>query len=141
MIAAIIIVGLIMGLAIVTNNAKKGGMDKTKIYNLFAKINIDEEKIINYNPNKNSEKGYSKEEFEEILSKFMDVYSSVDTIYIRIDNNGNVTYYKYKNGLTLLDDEDLKKEFESSNYGNSKNYYMLIIREKTGEQYVVSSVA
>jgi len=139
LISAIIIVGLLMGLTVVTNTAKKTGIDKTKLYNLFAKVNIEEEKLIKYKPDTTA--GYLTSELENILSQFVNIYSSVDKVYIRINNGGLVSYYVYKTSLEKLEDNDIITEFDSYEYGTSTDFYVLIIKEKTEEQYIVMSNA
>jgi hypothetical protein len=132
LLAAIIIVALIMGVAIVTNTARKEGIDKTEIYNLFAKVNINEQDMIDYN----TINGYDEEELTNILDIFTGTYSSSKKVYIIIDKLGERSYYVYEGG-TIGESED--EEIEDYNYGTGQNFYVMIIQEKNGEQYIIKA--
>lgn len=132
LLAAIIIVALIMGVAIVTNTARKEGIDKTEVYNLFAKVNINEKDMINYN----TISGYDEEELTNILNIFTGTYSSSKKVYIIIDKLGERSYYVYEDGA-IQESED--EEIEDYNYGTGQNFYVMIIQEKNGEQYIIKA--
>jgi hypothetical protein len=137
LLAAIIIVALIMGLAISTNNAKQQGINKSEIYKLFAKINIDNDKLINYN---SATTGYLTIDLENIFSEFVKAYPTIKEVYVILNKDNAKSYYIYDNtGLKVLNDDDLKSEF--AGYYEGSNFYALIIKEKNGEQYTVISNA
>jgi hypothetical protein len=135
LLASIIIVALIMGLAVETNRATKVGIDKTKAYELFVDVNVDTIKMVNYAPE--SAAGYSPDELKNILNQFNEIHSSVKIIYIVINREGTNYYHKYENEeLNVLEDGTEKQEIISYSPGFS-NYYEWIIREKNDNRYVI----
>jgi len=158
LVAAIAIILIILSLAVIPNNLSKEGTDNTKLYELFAEVNIDDAKILNYPDTFGGFLGYTKVNLENIFDKMTGVYTGIDKIYVLINKNPNppklYVYDKsgevgskitevYESQITLSSLEIPPNEGTTYNFvGMSGNFYYLIIIEKsektkTRQQYVV----
>lgn len=152
LVAAIAIILIILSLAVIPNSLSKEGSDNTKLYELFAEVNIDDAKIMEY-PQTIELLGYTEGNLENIFDKMTGVYTGIYKIYILINKGSGAKLYVYdKNGdagyritggdqsITL---SSLEIEGTTYNFGGmSGNFYYLIIIEKsenanTRQQYVV----
>jgi len=133
LLAALLIILIILGFAAVSNSARKEGIDKSELYELFADTNIDKQQLIDYNIPGGT--GYTLTEINEILGHFTNTYSSIEKIYFII-KDGEEKYYEYEPGRDLT---DLGDENPMSGYilYLSENSYAMIIIESNGEQFVV----
>lgn len=138
LIAAVIIIGLLLGFATIANKAQRKGIDKTKIYNLYFDTNVDEADMINYGG-----AGYSEEEVKIILDALVEIYSDIDNIYFIIGkNSGGIqeSYYRYDSvvGISVLEEGEKKQEIISYDIGSlTQEFYAMIIEEKNQEQFVI----
>ena len=144
LIAAVIIIGIILGFVTVSNTLRKPSVDNSKVYGLFVEVNIDTEKIINY---PDGENGYSDDELKTIFENFIKIYSRIDKIYFLTRNEQRaekLEFYKYDgNNIEFLgnieDTEPIiitidEDDYEFENLGD--NFYYIIIKEQE-EQYVI----
>lgn len=124
LIAAVIIIGILLGFASVNNSIKKEGIDKSKQYELFVKINMDRDKVIREDLNY----------IDQTLDKFIQVYS-VDKIYIIIKkDNGIQKYYSYENGELKPEDTN---PFSGYDFNLQANSYVIVF-SKGNSQYAVN---
>ena len=143
--AALSVILIILGLVVVPNSLRKVGIDNSKIYELFAEVNIDNQKMINYPVSVSSLK-YTDEQLKSILGNMKETYPSIEIIYILIKKGVEIKFYTYnKNGfgeitesqeqivLSNVDISDTQYNFPFER----NNFYYLIIKEKNGQQYVI----
>jgi hypothetical protein len=152
LMAAIAVILVIVGLAVVPNSLKEAGTDNSKIYELFAEVNIDGLKMIGY-VKEGEPTRYDEAQLKNILNNMTETYPMIEEIYILIYRKvGVVTAikryeYKKNGGVWALTDifgdgnvdlkdvviGDTKYNFYTS---DNENFYYLIVREKNGHQYV-----
>lgn len=116
LIAAIIIIGILLGFTAITNEAKRENIDKSKLYSLFAEINLDETKVT----------APDKDYIDTQLDTFVKVYPA-DKIYIVINSNEETLIYE--NG-DVSSTANLGYDFELEN----DEYVMIVVEGEN--QYV-----
>lgn len=138
LIAGIIIVGIILGIIVISNYAKKESY--SRIEETGKEVEIESQKVLDY-------RAYSG---QDKLSEFGKDYSSyigedIEFYFITGDEN-NIDAYKYLNGYeTQLSDPEIEDdkiiftlngeeyEFELK---SGENFYFVINQEIKGENYV-----
>ncbi len=138
LVAGIIIAGIILGIIVISNYAKKESY--VRIEEIGKELEIESQKVLDY-------KTYSG---QDKLSDFGEDYSSyigadMEFYFITGDEN-NLDAYKYLNGYeTQLSDPvieegkiifTLEEETYEFNLNPGENFYFIIIQEIKGEKYV-----
>ena len=130
LIAAIIIIGILLGFTTISNDVKKGSLDKSKLYKLFIDTNIEDSKMINY-PDNLGIKGYNDESLKKIFESFTNAYPEINEIYFVVWDEKIEKKYEYIDG-------EIKGNWSGGGYffEPRKNYYIMIVKEEN-EQYTV----
>ena len=131
--AAVILIGILLGFTTISNDVRKGNLDKSRLYKLFVDTNIDDSKMINYpDEYEGASGGYTETQLKDILKSFTDTYPEIKKIYFVIwDDEESDLKYEYSKGGEVGFWVNPPYSFESR-----KNYYIMIVEEET-EQYVV----
>jgi len=140
LIAAVVIIGVLLTFTAVTNTVKKVPLDKTRIYNLFNEMSLEDEKILDYDY-------VSSNDLTDNLIRFVEDYEVYlqgnEVIYFIVGKNQEVIAFSYNyNDLTIIPlNNEIKLSINGTDYEFEKktgNYYYIVFKEKNSEQYVVS---
>jgi len=139
--ATIIIVGFMIGLAVVLNYSTKSNSYEAE--EIAKELSIESEKVIDYDTI------HSSNEFENFAKDYSYYVGGDKEIYFIIVEGANEKAYRY-NGEAKIDlsgDLDVEgEEIQFSLYDNiysfeledGKNFYFVLIYDKGGERYVLS---
>ncbi len=136
LMAAMVIIAIIMGFATVSNNARKEGIDKSKMYELFIETNFDKDKVLNIVIG-DTPLSYLEKRLGELVS----VYQSVEEIYIIINKKYHEEkYYKYSNiggGWNIQELTSKPPLLAKYNFNLDENSYAVVILESNERQFVI----
>ena len=139
LVATIIIVGIVIGLAVIFNYSTK--TNSYEVEEIAKELNIESQKVMDYDIAQSTNK----------LENFAGNYSSYvgedkDIYFIIVGEVGNGEAYKFTDGEKVDFSEDLNVTGEEIQFGlnetytfkreKGKNFYFIIIYNKGGEIYV-----
>jgi len=139
LVATIIIVGIVIGLAVIFNYSTK--TNSYEVEEIAKELNIESQKVMDYDIAQSTNK----------LENFAGNYSSYvgedkDIYFIIVDEDGDGEAYKYIAEEKVNFSEDLNVTGEEIQFGlnetytfkreKGKNFYFIIIYDKRGERYV-----
>lgn len=144
LIATIIIVGLVIGLAVTFNYSTKSNSHEAE--EIAKELQIESENVMDYdtlNP--------GNAQFENFARDYSAYIGKDKDIYFIIVNGGYREAYKYTNGAKIdlssslnVNTEEkniqftLENEIYSFKLNEGKNFYFLVVQKTGGEKYVFS---
>ena len=142
LIVTIIIAGLLIGFALMTNYSTR--KDPTILKELAEELEIEGGKVLDYDL-ANSDSKF--EEFSRDYSRY--VGSGKEIYFILVEENGDSQAYRYDDSIridltsSLTVGEDILFNLNEVTYEfkreKGKNFYFLIIQEYGDENYVVTN--
>ena len=147
--AAIIIISLIIGFAVISNYSKT--RTSTKIYDLGEELKIESAEVLDYG----TYNEYSKEEMKDLLGNFTEVYSEYAgkdvAIFFISGNKEGVEIYDYPEeggeGIgeeqveiigekIIVTVDEIKYEFSLK---SGENFYFIISQKIDGEKHIITN--
>jgi len=138
LVATIIIVGLMIGLAVIFNYSTKTNSYETE--EIAKELSIESQKVMDY------DMVHSTNEFENFAKDYSSyVGEEKDIYFIIVNESGDGEAYKYTGGIKVpLNDlvvgSNIQFTLDSKIYNftleKGKNFYFIIIYDKGGERYV-----
>ncbi len=140
--ATIIIIGLIIGLAVIFNYSTKSNSYEAE--EIAKELSIESEKVMDY------DSFHSSDEFEVNFAKDYSSYVGKDKeIYFILVNGEQKEAYKYTEGIKIdlisyleVIGEEIQFSLDNRIYvfklEDGKNFYFLVAYNKRGERYVFS---
>lgn len=140
LIAAIIIVSIIVGFTTISNEVKRNPVDKTRIYDMMNELGLENEKILTYNQTIELD---DLEKFKEDYTLYL---HGNKRIYFIVGDYTSVKAFSYdgikrdvgyevvgaKIKITI---EEIDYEFDVKDY----NFYYIIFKEESGQQFMIES--
>ena len=143
LIATIIIVGLMIGLAVIFNYSTKSNSYEAE--EIAKELSIESEKVMDY------DSFHSSNEFENFARDYSAYAGTDKEIYFIIVDGSDKKAYKYTNGVKSdlisslsvnTEEKNIQFALDSKIYNfkleEGKNFYFLVVQETGGERYVFS---
>lgn len=141
LISTIIIVGLIIGLAVMFNYSVRSSSYETE--KVAKELQIESEKVIDYDTY------HTTNQFENFASEYSSYIGSGKKIYFILVEGQNKEAYRYNEGVKVdlsssvsVVGENIQFILENEIYNfkleEGKNFYFLVVQEIGGERYVFS---
>jgi hypothetical protein len=144
LMATIIIVGLVIGFAVVSNYSTKS--NSYNVEEIAKELSIESENVMNYDTF-NSQTQF--ENFARDYSSYVDSSKSIYFIRVNGENVDDREAYKFSDGFKVSLNSDLSVngnvisfQFDEKTYNfkleEGKNIYFLLVSDNGGERYVIS---
>lgn len=140
LLAAIIIVGIFIGIVALSNYSFK--KSSTELNKIKEEMKIEGEKVLDYDKRNNDNK------FEEFAKNYSAYVGENINIYFIVETSSSIEAYKYEgDNKIIIPHEVISNEVfltvEGEEYSfdlkTGDDFYFIIIQEKEGEKHVVTN--
>lgn len=138
LIASVILVGILIGFTTLSNSFKDDEIDKSKTYELFENLNLENEDVLNNS--KASE--ITSNDLKNFVEKYNLYLQGNEKIYFITSNSAETHAFSYdystKEDVSFsLTEGKVKITIQEKEYNFNVENYIMIFQETNKEQYVI----